>query len=725
MTALVCSFSLLSQGVAINNDGSNADGSAMLDVQSTESGILIPRMTQTERDVIVSPATGLMIYQTDNTPGFYYNSGDEVIPVWEKLVIADEVVVDGSGSATQVAFWDDINSLNSDADLYWDNTNKRLGIGTATPSSLLHLEGAGTGEGNVLFSGEYKSSSNQGDPPANGPGTRMMWYPDKAAFRVGYVDGTEWDKANIGNYSFASGYNTISGYSSFACGTNTRAMDYSFACGSNTVAGANSFACGYGTDAIDYAFASGFNTFASGRNSVAMGENSTASGENSYASGHSTIASGIGSFACGETTLAYGGYSFVSGYNTMAGRHAFATGYYSTASGTNSYASGRNINSLSYSEFALGTYNTLYTPVSVDAWNSADRLFVIGNGESLGNESDAMVILKNGNTGIGTSTPSTQLHTTGGVRFANYTDGTLQVDANGDLSVGTGSSLFAGGNGLSWSGTTLNSVWTQSGNDIYNNNTADIGIGTSSPSRKLEVSGSGDQYLRVSSTDHNIAGYEWYRTGTSYYDWRAYNNGGNLRFAFSTDDLTTVTDLVTFRNTGNVGIGTTAPSEKLEVIGNVQAIEYFADKATTTLAVSPFLATTLYGANIKLKNQWNCVLFEPTAAGTYSVIIPVSIPVDILGSSRKVKKLTINYKCDDGTGGYITHTYLRQISNGVWSEITNSGTNITSNSWASYSLTPGTSVSYSGSLYIVIVMTYTGTGTAYDIAIGDIYVEYE
>ncbi len=64
-----------SQGIAINNDGSNANSSAMLDVKSTNSGMLIPRMTQAERNGISSPASSLLIYQTDNTPGFYYYDG--------------------------------------------------------------------------------------------------------------------------------------------------------------------------------------------------------------------------------------------------------------------------------------------------------------------------------------------------------------------------------------------------------------------------------------------------------------------------------------------------------------------------------------------------------------------------------------------------------------------------------------------------------------------------
>jgi hypothetical protein len=54
---------------------------ALLELYSTSKGLLIPRMTQAERDAISSPATGLLIYQTDNTPGFYYWNGTAWIPI--------------------------------------------------------------------------------------------------------------------------------------------------------------------------------------------------------------------------------------------------------------------------------------------------------------------------------------------------------------------------------------------------------------------------------------------------------------------------------------------------------------------------------------------------------------------------------------------------------------------------------------------------------------------
>ena len=51
--------------------------------------------------------------------------------------------VKGTGTATRVAFWSASDTITSDADLYWDNTNNRLGIGTTTPQKKVHIEGAG------------------------------------------------------------------------------------------------------------------------------------------------------------------------------------------------------------------------------------------------------------------------------------------------------------------------------------------------------------------------------------------------------------------------------------------------------------------------------------------------------------------------------------------------------------------------------------------------------
>jgi len=61
--------------VGINTN--NPDASSALEIESTTGGILIPRLTETQRDAIVSPASGLMIYQTDEISGFYFYDGTQ------------------------------------------------------------------------------------------------------------------------------------------------------------------------------------------------------------------------------------------------------------------------------------------------------------------------------------------------------------------------------------------------------------------------------------------------------------------------------------------------------------------------------------------------------------------------------------------------------------------------------------------------------------------------
>lgn len=69
---LFVSTSAIAQ-VGINT--STPDASAALDVESTTGGLLIPRMTQAQRDAIASPSNGLMIYQTDLDAAFYFYNG--------------------------------------------------------------------------------------------------------------------------------------------------------------------------------------------------------------------------------------------------------------------------------------------------------------------------------------------------------------------------------------------------------------------------------------------------------------------------------------------------------------------------------------------------------------------------------------------------------------------------------------------------------------------------
>ena len=236
---------------------------------------------------------------------------------------------------------------------------QNVGIGTTSPSARLHVT-----DSSVLFSATGEIPATPGNPPVYGGGRRTMWYPAKAAFRTGYVSGAEWDKDNIGNYSFASGLNTkASGDYSTALGNTTIASGaYSTACGVQTTASGNySMAMHYyNTASGSSSTAMGYGSTASGGNSTAMGYRSTASNDGSVAMGHLANCSGTNSIAIGWGSNASGNASVATGYNTIAsGFASTAMGSHTTASGFNSTAMGNYVSTSFFNgAFAIGDNST-------------------------------------------------------------------------------------------------------------------------------------------------------------------------------------------------------------------------------------------------------------------------------------------------------------------------------------------------------------------------------
>ncbi|XMO85253.1 hypothetical protein AAFN75_10685 [Algibacter sp. AS12] len=92
------SFSQVGIGTA------SPDDSSILDIESTDKGLLIPRLTTTQRNNITTPAPGLMIFNTTlNT--FEFNSGSTRVPSWSKLnpdssVHIGKFIITGTGTQT-------------------------------------------------------------------------------------------------------------------------------------------------------------------------------------------------------------------------------------------------------------------------------------------------------------------------------------------------------------------------------------------------------------------------------------------------------------------------------------------------------------------------------------------------------------------------------------------------------------------------------------------------
>lgn len=114
------------------------DASAMLQVESTTKGVLVTRMTAAQRQAISSPATGLIVYQTDGTAGFYYNAGTSGTPNWVILLaggmITNDHVAAGAGIVySKLSLTNSIQNSDITANAI---TTSKVANGTVTTSKM-------------------------------------------------------------------------------------------------------------------------------------------------------------------------------------------------------------------------------------------------------------------------------------------------------------------------------------------------------------------------------------------------------------------------------------------------------------------------------------------------------------------------------------------------------------------------------------------------------------
>lgn len=139
---------------------SSADPSAIFELESTTSGLLLPRMTTTQKNAITSPATGLMVYDITKDAIYYYNGSVWVITVRNTVDESNIIVGNNTSGDGLISGSGNIIIGRDCADVY--NSNESVFIGDnvlelATDSSQSVIIGANSG--NLITTGSIKNTS--------------------------------------------------------------------------------------------------------------------------------------------------------------------------------------------------------------------------------------------------------------------------------------------------------------------------------------------------------------------------------------------------------------------------------------------------------------------------------------------------------------------------------------------------------------------------------------
>ena len=481
--------------------------------------------------------------------------------------------VTGTGSSSQVAFWTSASNISGDSGYVWDNTNKRLGVGTSSPVSKLDINGGSIRMGEYLNS----ASSYIGKQRAS-TGTfysSVEFYSttgeDAIIFNTHLSGVSAGERMRItGGGNILINSSSQAGYGGIVpklelYGSNITSTDSD---GGNIVIYGLSNATDQGGGiALGSLFTgtTGYATFGRIRAIKANATSNDVGGGLAFdtrpSAGNFTerlrITSG-GNVLINSTTSAASVFKLQIGDGTTDSRAYFNP--------SNSYALA----------VANSSSNAYYLGVASSGSTSSFQIY------NTGSSSTVLTITNGGNVGIGTTSVDTKLHIVSGTRGTPANSGTSAANAsirlngvsNGVLDIGEASVSQAGSYWLQVHDKTDQSY---NYNLLLNPNGGNVGIGTTSPSYPLDVKAS-------TTSNHAILIDNTYNTTAQGTASVFLANAGTLkvRYDYARDIdsgiigtianipmllFTNNTEKMRITSGGNVGIGETSPASKLSIGG--------------------------------------------------------------------------------------------------------------------------------------------------------------
>jgi trimeric autotransporter adhesin len=529
--------------VAIATNGSLPDPSAMLDIKSTTRGMLTPRMTKSNRLAIANPAQGLIVFQTDDTVGYYYNKtgiangwtrmGDLELPYSGIIASADKIgfVVQN----TQYTAMQGYSSATSGiAYGVWGISASSSGMGVSGRAAS--ATGITTGVLGEAYSdggrGVYGSATSQ-TGITYGVRGRVNSHDGFAMYGEGPAQGI------VGKATSATGATFgVQGQAESTTGSGvigealaTTGINYG-------VYGKTASATGFGVF--------GINTATSGLATGVYGEAAGLTGYGVYGKGNigvmgrgesaTTFAVGVAGEVFSAATTGKGVYGRAFA-NSGSATGVYGESYSTTGSGVTGLAvatTGLNfgVRGITSSSDGRAVYAeaTSLTGSAVAVWG---RTFASSGTGIYGRGNTGIMAESDGETGTGLIV--TNSHPSG---FTTGVYSTI-VSPNGHSGVFSGGRFYVGGN---------------------------VGIGTLEPEYRLVV-------LAASTASTGIAAFR-NSEGANKVVLRQNTDGSGAVHVYDADNVTSIllrgSGGASYINSGNLGIGTTSPTQMLDVAANAR-----------------------------------------------------------------------------------------------------------------------------------------------------------